>query len=206
MSSAPPLALVGADPLVEGRLRAVRFARDLIGLSANPADPVSRARYLEVIAPGETPARAEEMALMSGCGLVARAVLRAAGVRHPRLERPYVTTKAFEDIETIAHEAGGLLAGAAALEGGDLVIVAEPAHVFTVIEVTDYAYDDALDVVSVDGGVPDDHGHQGIVRRTRALRGGYDVLHGGPTRRVLWRIDLGAVLRRFGSIATAEGP
>lgn len=63
------------------------YVRTLAGLSAS--EP-TRAAYLDLIAPGETPTRAAEMALMSGCALVARAVLRAF-VAHPLLTQPYRT-------------------------------------------------------------------------------------------------------------------
>ena len=82
----------------------IAFARGLAGLTADPVRPACRARYLALIAPGETEARAAGMSTMSGCELVCRGILRAF-IAHPLLDRPYVDQHAGRDLLAIATEA-----------------------------------------------------------------------------------------------------
>jgi len=185
------------------RSTVVAFAAALDGISANPANPEARAHYLDTIAPGETPARAAEMACMSGCALIARAVLRAF-CDHPLLAAPYVTGRAVADVAAIARDAGALHPPGRALEPGDVVIVGGgadgggPEHVWLALCLRgDGAWD------GLDGGQRDAAGHQAVKVRVHHVEGGYDRAHddgagGGVRRKVRAVVDVERVVAAFG--------
>jgi hypothetical protein len=193
--------------LTDPRPTLTSYARSLAGLSA--AGP-TRAAYLELIAPGETPARAVEMALMSGCALTCRAVLRHF-IDHPILAARYRTGDAVADLVHIGREAGALRPLGAEPEAGDIVVVGGGTdgggteHAWTVLEVRRVGYEPAVCIVGLDGGQraaelgADGKGAQCIRIRERLWRDGMDVVEGGSARKVRFVINAALVLARFGS-------
>jgi len=185
-----------------GRSTLVAFAAALDGFSASPSDPVGRAAYLGLIAPGESPSRADGMAQMSGCALVARAVLRAF-IQHPLLDTPYVTGHAVSDVVAIAREAGALRGPERMPEPGDLVVVGGgtdgggPEHVWIALAP---AGDGRID--GIDGGQRGRDGSQLVKMRQHELADGYDRAFddgagGSARRKVRFVIDSDAVVARF---------
>lgn len=169
------------------------FAKSLIGLSADPAS--ARANYIALIAPGETSQRAAEMAIMSGCALVQRGILRRF-ILHPILEAPYRTGHAMSYLEQIANEARAHLRTDAPLFAGCIVIVGGgsdgggPEHTWYATDV------DGENVCAVDGGQVVDR-YQCVLRREHTVTDGWDVT-ATYRRRVRAVIDVGAVLGKFG--------
>lgn len=179
------------------------FARELDGVSAGDE---SRDRYLELIAPHETPRRAAEMATMSGCALVQLGILRAF-IDHPLLAATYRTGMAFGDLLAIARQAGALHGPDRSLEGGDLVMVGDlgdgvgggPGHVWMAL--AELGEDDQVD--GLDGGQRTGSGQQLVQVRRHELVDDYDRAGatdpgGGRRRLVRHVIDVGAILERFG--------
>lgn len=187
----------------------VAFAAMLADLGANPCDLVERQRYFELVAPGEAPARATEIATMSGCALVCRGILRAF-IQHPILDAPYRTGRAMADLIGIAVEAGALHGPERVPEPGDLVVVGGgadgggPEHVWIALTVDVEAYDETTATArGIDGGQRDGQGFQVIREREHLMGAGHDQAHddgapGGAPRKVRWVIDVEAVLDRFG--------
>jgi hypothetical protein len=174
----------------------VAFAAALDGIGANPAR--DRARYLDLIAPNETPERAAEMAGMWGCALVARGILRAF-ITHPIFAAPYRDRRAMSDLVDIARDAGALHPPSRVPEPGDFVIVGGgedgggPEHVYMALPDGD----------GVDGGQRDDAGYQVIRIRKHELRDGWDSARddghpAGRPRRVRWVVDCEQVLAALG--------
>ncbi len=179
------------------------YARCLAGLSASPACPATRAAYLNLIAPCETPERAAEMAMMSGCALVALAVLRHF-IAHGRLEAPYRTGEAMADLVAIGREACALRPTGSAPQPGDVVIVGGgtdgggPEHAWTALSVAWDPYEPTVTVQGLDGGQRDDLGYETIVLRDHVIVGATDSTVPGLSRKVRWVLDLDAILARFG--------
>ncbi len=182
-------------------------ARTLAGLSADPANALTRRVYLDTIAPGETPARAAEMALMSGCALTCRAILRRFIV-HPILEAPYRDRQAMSDLVSIGNNAGAAYwAGRAEwVKPGDMLIVGGgedgggPEHAWTALSCVANPYPDGgLLLDGLDGGqrTEDAGRHQCIVQRDHELRDGWDIT-ATYRRRVRYVIDVMAIVGRFG--------
>jgi hypothetical protein len=160
------------------------YASTLIGLTADPSTPW-RSQYLNLIAPGETPQRAADMAdKMSGCALTMRGVLRRF-IAHPLLTAPYVTGHAMSDLLAIGREAHALRPVSDTPTAGDIVIVAAPEH--TWISIGEWG---------IDGGQVVD-GHQAVTRRAHAVASGWDVT-ATYRRRVMAIVDTAAVVARFG--------
>ncbi len=100
---------------------------------------------------------------LSTCALVARGLLRKAGLRHPRLAENYKRGKAMEDLAVIAREYD-------AYHPGNTGVVPKPGwiiqvgpiggsgHVFTIISVTRKS--GQIQITSVDGGQKDGAGQQ----------------------------------------------
>lgn len=183
------------------------FARSLDGLSANPDCPASRAKYLDLIAPGETPARAAEMATNSGCGLVMRAVLRNF-IDHPILRASYRSQHALSDLVEIASQAGAAYTSRRDVEPSDIVIVGGgsdgggPEHTYMVLSLDDcdpYADRDPCELITVgEGGQHDDKGFQAIHVRQHQLQRGHDSAEGSATRLVRWVFDVEKIVAKFG--------
>jgi hypothetical protein len=189
------------------RADVIAYARSLDGLSADYDCPKTRASYLALIAPGETPARAAEMAKMSGCALTMRGVLRQF-ISHPILEAPYVDQHAMSDLLAIATQAGAAYTSRRDIERGDIVIVGGgsdgggPEHTWMALSVDDcdpYADGEPCEVISgLDGGHRDEAtGYQSIVTRTHEVQGGYDTA-GSLKRLVRWVFDVDKIVERFG--------
>lgn len=161
-----------------------QLALEVVGLSADPTKPESRARFLELIAPGESPARQTEMAKMSTCGLVVAGIWRAAGLQDPRIAPPYKTQTAVSRLIVIGIKCGGWTVARAKKcpQEGDMVLVGDNAaggveHVYTVTGVT---FDDMNNPVleSVDGGQRES-GHQCILKKKRVWKSGQDIVFQG---------------------------
>ncbi len=182
----------------------VTHARTIAGLSADPADELTRRVYLDTIAPGETPARAAEMALMSGCALTCRAILRRFIV-HPILDAPYRDRRAVSDLVEIAMAANAQRQAWSLPEPGDMLIVGGdghggPEHAWTALSVVANPYPDGgLLLDGLDGGqrTEDAGRHQWIVQRDHELRDGWDIT-ATYRRRVRYVIDVMAIVGRFG--------
>ncbi|KYF87775.1 hypothetical protein BE20_24840 [Sorangium cellulosum] len=183
------------------RARAVEIARSLAGLSADPRNPEARREYLELIAPGEEPQRAADMARMSGCGLVVAGLWRRLGLEHPLLEPPYKVGTAISRLVEVARARGAwkpYRQGAIPLPG-DAVLVGdaghgEVEHIFTVLGVST---NHRVVIASVDGGQRID-GHQVILTKKRVWVDGRDIVIAGKDpgaelvggRRILGWVDL----------------
>jgi hypothetical protein len=178
---APPSAAPTRDDVAA-------FASSLAGMSANPADPIARAAYLALIAPGETPARGAEMGTMSGCALVARAVLRRF-IRHEYLDTSYIIGRAMTDLVVVASGALALRDVRTIPEPGDIVIVGGghdgggPEHTWISLG----------GGFGIDGGQKDPNGWQHILERSHYVSAGRD----GP-RVIRYVLDVAAILRAFG--------
>jgi len=182
------------------------YARSLAGLSADPADELSARVYRDTIAPGETRARADEMARMSGCALTCRAILRRF-IEHSILERPYRTGCAVSDLVEIGRMSGVFERGPrTAIEPGDMVIVGGgldgggSEHAWTALDVVaDPGYEPTpgLLVTGLDGGQRDAGEHQLISMRDHEIRDGWDITATGR-RRIRYVLDVAAIVARFG--------
>lgn len=173
----------------------VEFAKTLDGVGVSE----HRSRYAELVAPGETPARVADMMRNSGCGLVARGLWRAAGIRHPRLDPPYKIGLAIADAVAIAHQADAIRSPRHVPAPGDAVLVGSGRleHIYTVLRVyaQDWPTDGTTWLQALDGGQRDARGAQVC----RVLD--HDIAGDPPrdgARLVRCVIDFGAVARRFG--------
>lgn len=183
------------------RARATSFALSLAGLT-HP-DP----RYSALVAPGETKARAAEMARMSGCALVVAAVWRAVGIERPSLAAPYKDRTAVSRLMVIAHAANAWIPYSDAAQPcpGDAVLLEGPEHVYIAITSWRDPYGDLV-LDGIDGGQLDGYGAQKIEHKTHEWSGNresaYPVGHEerrGLTRPVLGWICLARVAEKFGS-------
>jgi hypothetical protein len=163
----------------ETRDTAVRCAEAVVGLDANPEDAERRTDYLELIAPGETPSVASQMATMSGCGLVVAGIWRAMGLHHEELEAPYRLGTAISRLMSIALGLGawrGYKLGRVPAPG-DMVLVGGSAggveHVYTVVQATPQP-DGTVRLRSVDGGQRDALSFQTILAKERLWKSGRD--------------------------------
>ena len=125
--------------------------------------------YLGLIADGETPERAEELARESGCGLTVRGLWREWGCADRRLEAPYHNARAISDLVAMAREAGAWrgVDRIGELAPGDAIIVEGPEHILTVVELCGEI------VHSIDGGQRDVHGAEAIHACARRLAAGH---------------------------------
>lgn len=184
----------------------VTRARQLAGLSADPAHPRERARYLETIAPRETYARATEMARMYGCALTCARGILDDFILHAILQEPYRDQRAVSDLVQIAKDAGALLPLSATPQPGDMLIVGGgeedggPEHAWTALSCIENPYPDGgLLLDGLDGGqrTEDAGRHQCIQLRAHELRDGWDITPTGR-KRVRYVIDVMAIVGRFG--------
>lgn len=183
------------------RAEVVAYAAGLAGLSADPADELTRAVYLDTIAPGETPQMRHDMALMSGCELTALAVLRRFAA-HPLLDGRYVVGKAGVWLWRLARDADAFSAPGSDPCPGDIVIVGGgvdgggPEHAWICKTAKRVGYVDAVHVEAIDGGQRDDGGHQSIAERDHRIEDGHDVTD-TYRRTVRWVIDTMAVVSKW---------
>lgn len=176
-----PPPIVGGDAAGVGepitwRERIVAHVRGLVGLSA------PEAAYLDAICACalDRSTRAEQLATMSSCALVVRAMWAALGIVHALLAAPYRIGMAVVDVVVVARAAGALRPATSRPREGDVVILDGPEHVLTV---TGWRGDVLL---SVDGG--QGPGGRAIAERERAWSPGW---LGG--RRILHVIDADAM-------------
>jgi hypothetical protein len=201
------------------RERAAAVARSLDGIGANPKSSPARARFIELVAPGEKPRRGKELAALSSCALVAAGVWRSVGVEHALLRAPYVLGTAVSRLVQI-----GLMAGAVRRPSPELVVMPAAGdvcwvgdggaeHVFVCIEVGLRAGAQVL--WTLDGGQRDADGFQLAACREHIWRAAgarvvdvaRDITPGkswGNERAVQGWIDLEAVVARFGAKREAE--
>lgn len=176
-------------PTIEALLS---YARPLDGLTADPSSPW-RADYLDLIAPGETPHRAAEMATMYGCALVARGYLRRF-IQHPLLDAPYATGHAVSDLMTIARAAHAVRPMHELPQLGDIVLVSAPEHVWIVLAQPHATFEGAVLYEGLDGLQVD--GFRAVVMREHVVRGGRD--DAGGDRAIVAVIDTCRVVAAFG--------
>ncbi len=171
----------------------VRYASSLAGLTADPSRPESRARYIDIIAPNETPKRQSEMATMWGCELLALAVWRRF-ILHPLLENPYIAGHAGLNVMAIARAANAVRQIQALPQTGDVVLVSPPEHAWICLgTVAGNYYGDAL----FDGldGLPVD-GYRAITTRQHLIRDNRD--DAGGDRAVIVVVDTMKVIEALG--------
>lgn len=190
------------------RRNAVAWARSCVGVNAHPAGP-TWGRYVELVAPGETPRRQAEMARESGCGLfLGRGYLRAVLAEIPKaLAGAYVDGRALADLRAAAAGAGAVRPPTHRPAPGDIVhLAAGPGggeHVYLVTG-ADPLPDElgGLGVDSVDGGQRLG-AYQAVLARQRVLvsegAGVQDQEIGGGTRAVWAVYDLAALVAAYGA-------
>jgi hypothetical protein len=168
----------------EIRNRTVEIARKMAGLNANPKQPESRRRYVEVIAPGEPDAKAKEMATMSGCGLMVAGIWREAGVNATLLDPPYKVGSGVSRLIQIARatKAWVPFKKGARPQPGDMVLVGDNGaggveHVYTIVAVNDGP--EGLEIESVDGGQRDAERCQLVLLKKRVWKGNRDCVRSG---------------------------
>jgi len=177
------------------RAQILAAAPTVVGLDADRADPDRRQRYLDLIAPGETPIVAADLATRAGCGLVVAGLWRAAGVEDPQLDAPYRIGSALTRLKSIADSVGAWIPFAAGSfpDPGDMVLVRDTGavdveHVFTVTAIT-VDEQGAAQIQSVDGGQRDAKGFETILALSRSWRGSIDTVTGHASRLIVGWID-----------------
>lgn len=171
--------------------RILEEADQVVGLNADPKDGESREHYLNLIAPGETEAMQKSMLEMSGCGLTVAGLWRNAGIKHYKLDPPYIIGTGVSRLVTLAHkvpEAWVNFAEDKLPSLGDMVLVGDNGaggveHVYTVTAISS---DAELVLESVDGGQRTDRrnpqtgkGFQLILAKKRVWRKGRDLVFSG---------------------------
>jgi hypothetical protein len=166
-------------------------------------------RYRDIVARGESDARADELAgpHTSGCGLVARGYWSQVLARPPAyLLAPYVTGRALADVAEAARHAEAIV-GPLDVEPGDVIHVGKSAggveHAYIVTSAVGTGSMNEVQVVSVDGGQRV-NGWEAIEERRRSLVLAADgtwwddeVL--GPRRPVLACYSLALLAEAFGA-------
>lgn len=191
------------------------FALAQRDLGANPADPERRAAYLALIAPRESPSRADGMGSMSGCELLQRAMLRRF-INHPLLNALYVTQRAGADLLAIAFEAHAATPGLTRLpDPGDILIVGGgddgggPEHAWMLLDRIADPYADDHDTTAflatgLDGGQRDAGDFQVVRVLDHAVAHGEDHAlkasdpGGGLRRKVRWVLNVETIIAKFG--------
>lgn len=128
----------------------------------------------------------------SSCGLVVRGLWRKMGLKDDRLG-PYKPGYAINNLVEIAKSNGAYVDGYHVAQGqytpkkGDMGYVAEPEHVFTIIDVKPKGKGYLL--TTIDGGQVDGNGRQIITKREREWQpmGNLfaDIPHGGGTQKTV---------------------
>ncbi|MEP7126691.1 MAG: GH25 family lysozyme [Byssovorax sp.] len=175
------------------RDQAVRIATGLVGLGEATHDPQKDLQYRGLVAPGEVQSTQDDMAGLSGCGLVAAGVWRALGVWDPTLNAPYKVQSAISRLYDLAvlRRAWVDYSASKRPSPGDTVLLTSAEHVYTVIEISA----DGLNLTTVDGGQVDAAYNQIILQKTRTWNGSTDVC-GATSRTIVGWVDitrLGAV-------------
>lgn len=181
-----------------------RLARGVVGLSAGGAN---RQAFLDLVAPGETPAVQAELATLSTCGLTVRGLWGQFGMRDARLEAPYVPGSVITNLQAMAKEAGGWGTDPSSIGVGDMIYVSAPDHVGTIVEAVPDGSGGIL-VTTVDGGSPDAAGFQSVVSYQRKIGSDGSILSGplsGNGRKLLGFASLPAVAAAFGG-GSGGGP
>jgi hypothetical protein len=106
--------------------------------SANDEDAEKRALYRHILTGDmESPQMTLSMMTMSSCALLARGVLREAGVQHDILKAPYVVEHALSDVTSIAKAKGAWVDASKATSAlprkGDAVLLSPPEHVIILV-------------------------------------------------------------------------
>lgn len=175
-------------PMTPIRDNMIRLALSFDGCNA----ATDRDRYLDLIAPDETPEMRAAMASMSSCALTVRGFWRRLGLVHPRLAAPYRIGDAVDDVVSIARELGAWREPHpdATPTPGDAVYVATPEHVYTIVEELG-----PMAWGSIDGGQRTPNGAEMIGRSARKWVWGGNVLfdRGVMTRVVRGWVDLDAL-------------
>ncbi len=157
----------------EERVRTIcQIAESVVGLGAEDKPKGRRDAYLDFIAFGEGPAMRKALASMSGCGLVARAILRCYGIDDPELRAPYQTGSALRCLVVVGKRHQVWHGPDTTLLPGDVVIIGVdpptpqfggPGHALTVLTM------DGDTITCVDGGQSVNR-YQAILRKTRTLQ------------------------------------
>jgi len=177
------------------RALTVVYAKSMVGLDANPSDPICSQKYLDLIGPGETAESQSSMGAMSGCGLVVAGIWRGVGLRSSQLYPPYVSGTALSRLMQIAYDADAWVdysANASPLPG-DMVLVGDGTntvqHVYTVLTVHPDG-EGGYTLTSVDGGQVDAEGYQCIEQKSRIWQDGNDIEPNGTTRPIQGWVDI----------------
>jgi hypothetical protein len=164
----------------EIRASAVLLAKCYVGLNADPSDPESRLRYLDLIAPGESDGKQSAMADESGCGLVVAGIWRALGVGSQLLNPPYKIGTGLSRLLQIGQAARAWVnyGPGKVPSPGDAVIVGDNGkggvqHIYTV---TSISTDDGVLIGSIDGGQRDSDRFQTILEKQRVWKAGRDIV------------------------------
>jgi len=167
----------------EIRASAVQLAKSYVGLNADPADPESRLRYLDLIAPGESDAKQSGMADESGCGLVIAGIWRALGVESALLDPPFKVGTGLSRLLQLGQKARAWVnyGPGKVPSPGDAVIVGDDGkggvqHIYTV---TTISTDNGVCIESVDGGQRDSDRFQTILEKQRVWKAGRDIVYQG---------------------------
>lgn len=164
-------------------LKAVDCALSFKDLCANPNNPDAREAYLDAIAPGETESMKKQMATMSGCGLIVAAVWRLLGVKHYKLDPPYIVGTAVSRLVTLARKVNAWVPFKTDQlpNPGDMVLIGDNGaggveHVYTVTSVTPAADGQPVVLESIDGGQRDLAKYQLVLAKKRVWRGNKDIV------------------------------
>jgi len=134
-----------------------RVARSLVGISADPSS-LRYAEYLNLVAPGDTLKRQEELARASDCALVVAGIWRAVGISSPLIEGAYLDRTAVSRLYTLARTSGALRSAYpnSKPQPGDTIWVGHgpSEHVYTCLEIQGDI------ILGVDGGQRDPNGFE----------------------------------------------
>ncbi len=189
---------------------ALSLLRSWSGIIADPrAGDDGWTRYLDIIATGEAPDVAAQMAHASGCGLVLRGWLARILARPPAcLLAPYHDGSALWALSHVAHAANAIRSPLAILPGSIVHVAAGsggPEHVYAAVEVTPDPWG-GLDVLGIEGGSRTANGSEQIRERRRVVSredgaaAVWDAVDdNGPVRVVTEVYDLAAMLAFYGA-------
>lgn len=160
----------------------VQAALSVVNLGANPKHLDMKQAYIDLVAPEEPEGKVNDMLKMSGCGLTVAGIWRMAGVKHYKLNPPYVVGTGVSRLVTLANKVGAWIPFKrdALPDLGDMVLVGDNGdggieHVFTIVATGPTC----ADFESVDGGQRDEEGFQIIRHKRRIWKGQKDVAYVG---------------------------